>query len=129
MALKIILKPNERMIIGGAVITNSNNNSCTLNVENDVPVLRQKDIMTEKEADSPCSRLYFIIQLMYIDEANSSNYHTSYWKLVKELIDAVPKLTGFIDRVSENIISGKYYQALKLTAELMNYEQEVVRHA
>ncbi len=129
MALKITLKPNERTIIGGAVVTNANKNSCTLNVENDVPVLRQKDIMSEKEADSPCSRLYFIIQLMYIDEANSNSYHTSYWKLVKELIDAVPKLTGFIDQVSENIISGKYYQALKLTSELMNYEQEVVRHA
>ena len=38
-------------------------------------------------------------------------------------------LTGVIDRVSENIISGKYYQALKLTSELMNYEQEAVRHA
>ena len=116
------------MLIGGAVVTNANKSNCTLKVENDVPVLRQKDIMTEKDADSPCSRLYFIIQLMYIDEANSTIYHSSYWKLVKELIEAAPKLTGFIDRVSENILSGKYYQALKLTAELMNYEQEVVRH-
>ncbi len=129
MALTITLKPNERTIIGGAVVTNANKNSCTLKVENDVPVLRQKDIMKEKDADSPCSRLYFIIQLMYIDEANSSSYHSSYWKLVKELIESVPKLTGVIDRVSENIISGKYYQALKLTTELMNYEQEAVRHA
>ena len=129
MALTITLKPNERTIIGGAVVTNANKNSCTLKVENDVPVLRQKDIMKEKDADSPCSRLYFIIQLMYIDEANSSSYHGSYWKLVKELIESVPKLTGVIDRVSENIISGKYYQALKLTSELINYEQEAVRHA
>ena len=129
MALKITLKSNERTIIGGAVITNANRSSCTLKVENDVPVLRKKDIMTEKDADSHCSRLYFIIQLMYIDEANSTIYHSSYWKLVKELIEAAPKLTDFIDRVSENILSGKYYQALKLTAKLMNYEQEVVRHA
>ena len=37
MALKISLKPNESLIIGGAVITNGNSKS-DLIVENNVPV-------------------------------------------------------------------------------------------
>ena len=128
MALKITLKPNERIIIGGAVVTNTTKKGCTLTIENDVPVLRRKDIMSVREADSPYRRLYFAIQLMYIDEANASIYHGSYWKIVMELIAAAPTLIGFIDRINENIISGKYYQALKLTAELMNDEKESIGH-
>ena len=57
------------MIIGGAVVTNGNSASCDLVIENKTPILRQKDILTEEKADSPCRRIYYAIQLMYIDEA------------------------------------------------------------
>ena len=70
MTLKITLKPREKMIIGGAVLINGNPKNTDLIIENTVPVLRQKDILSEKDATSPCSRIYFVIQLMYIDEAN-----------------------------------------------------------
>jgi len=43
MSLKITLKPYEKFIIGGAVIINGEAKS-TFVVENDVPILRQKDI-------------------------------------------------------------------------------------
>ena len=68
MALKIVLKPNEKMIVGGAVITNGSTKNTDLIIENNVPVLRQKNILSQKDATSPCSRIYFLIQLMYIDE-------------------------------------------------------------
>ena len=37
MALKITLKPGERMVIGGAVLTNGNSASCDLVIENKTP--------------------------------------------------------------------------------------------
>ncbi len=46
MALKIALKPQEKVIIGGAVIQNGKNRSELL-VENNVAILREKDIMRE----------------------------------------------------------------------------------
>ena len=49
MALKITLKPHERMVIGGAVLTNANSASCDLVIENKTPILRQKDILSEEE--------------------------------------------------------------------------------
>ena len=128
MALKITLKPDEKMIVGGAVISNGNTRNMDLIIENTVPVLRQKDILSEKESTSPCSRIYFIIQLMYIDEENLATYHHTYWKLVRELLDVNPKLTGHIDQMSEQILGGNYYRALKLAGELINYEQEVLKH-
>ena len=128
MALKITLKPNEKMIVSGAVVTNGNNKNTDLIIENNVPVLRQKDILCENDATSPCSRIYFIIQLMYIDEENLTDYQPLYWKLVRELLHAIPRLTGPINEINENILGGNFYRALKLAGELIDYEQEVLRH-
>jgi flagellar protein FlbT len=127
MALKLTLKPHERLIIGGAVVTNGNNTSEFV-VENNVPILREKDIMREEDATSPCRRIYFIIQLMYIDDKNLSAHHNTYWQLVRELIDAAPSTLGMIDQISWYILGNKYYQALKLTKKLMQFEQEAISH-
>ncbi len=128
MALKITLKPNEKMIAGCAVLTNGNSKNTDLIIENKVPVLRQKDILSEKDANSPCRRIYFVIQLMYVDEENLSSHHQTYWKLVRELLDAVPRLTGFIDQINEHILNARYYKALKLAGELIEFEQEVLQY-
>jgi flagellar biosynthesis repressor protein FlbT len=127
MALKITLKPQEKMIIGSAVLTNPNNSSCDLVIENKVPILRQKDIMNEAAADSPARRIYFVIQMMYIDEDNLLAYHNSYWKLVQEVVQAAPSMTGLINAISEHILNRRYYQALKSSRQLISYEQEVIR--
>jgi flagellar protein FlbT len=125
MPLKITLKPHERMIAGGAVITNGNT-KCNLLVENKVSILRQKDIMSEKDADSPCRKIYFTIQLMYIDEENLIEHHNTYWKLVQDIVKAAPSMLALIDQISEHILNNKYYQGLKLARKLIDYEQEVI---
>jgi len=125
MPLKITLKPNERIIIDGAVITNGNSPSDLL-IENNVPVLRQKNIMSEQDADSPCRRIYFVIQLMYVDTQNLESYHNMYWDLVRDLVEVAPSMLNLIDQISEYILNTDYYQALKLTRELIDYEEEVI---
>jgi len=125
MALKISLKAHERLIIGGAVVTNGSTRS-DLIIENNVPILRDKDILSETQANTPCRRLYFMIQLMYVDEKNITEYHQTYWVLVRDLLQAAPSMLALIDQVNEQILSGKYYQALKLAAKLIDQEQEVV---
>ena len=64
MALKIILKPYEKIIIAGAVVTNGGSGTSLL-IENNVPVLRKKDILKEdgyklSVKDSTSSRRMFI---------------------------------------------------------------------
>jgi flagellar protein FlbT len=125
MALKISLRPHERLIIGNAVIENSGSRSEFV-VENNVLILREKDIMTIKDADSPCRRIYFAIQLMYIDEKNLAQHHKTYWELVKDVIKAAPSTLRLIDQISRYILGYKYYQALKLTKKLIEYEQEAI---
>ena len=127
MALKISLRPHERLIIGNAVIENGGSRSEFM-VENNIPILREKDIMSARDADSPCRRIYFVIQLMYVDEKNLAQHHNAYWELVKDIVEAAPSTLGLIDQISWYILGNKYYQALKLTKKLIEYEQEVINN-
>jgi flagellar protein FlbT len=128
MALKINLKPHERLIIGGAVISNGHAKS-ELIVENNVPVLREKDILREKDADTPCKRIYFIIQLMYVDDKELVEKHNIYWTLVKEVVEAAPSRVELLGEISEHILDIRYYQALKLAKKLIEYEEEAMENA
>lgn len=124
MALKIILKPHEKFIVGGAVITNGDSKSAFV-VENDVPILRGKDILTSAAADTPCKRIYFAIQLMYVDEKCLSEHHKAFWELVKDVAEAAPSRKPQLKEISENVLNASYYRALKLTRKLIDYEREV----
>ena len=53
MALKVELKPGERILIGEAVITNADQRSFA--DRGHAPILREKDIMTAQTADTPPS--------------------------------------------------------------------------
>jgi flagellar biosynthesis repressor protein FlbT len=125
MGLKISIKPHERLIIGGAVITNGKNRS-DFYIESNVPILREKDILSEKKADTPCKKIYFVIQLMYVDGKNLAELHALYWKLVSDVVKAAPSMTPLIEQISEQILHKIYYQALKKSKELIEYEQEVI---
>jgi flagellar protein FlbT len=125
MALKLTLKPTERMIIGGAVVRNGSG-KVELYIENNVPLLREKDIMGEGDADTIAKKIYFTIQLMYIDQDNLISHHNAYWGLVQQLIKAAPSTTGLVDDISEQIVGGNYYQALKLARKLIAREEEIM---
>lgn len=125
MPLKLTLKPDEKVIIGGAVIRNGKN-TIDIFIENQVPILRERDIITEEKADTLCKKIYLLIQLMYIDEANLRDYHAKYWALVRELLKAVPKVVLIVDQINELLVASRYYQALKLAKRLIEYEEEVL---
>jgi len=133
MSLKITLKPYEKFIIGGAVIINGEAKS-TFVVENDVPILRQKDIpilrqkdiMTLASAYTPCKKIYFAIQLMYVDGKNLREHLETFWELVKDVAEAAPSKKPLLQEISEHILNNRHYQALKRTKELIEYEKEVV---
>jgi flagellar protein FlbT len=128
MALKINLKPHERLIIGGAVVANGNAKS-ELIIENNVPVLRDKDILREKDAITPCKRIYFIIQLMYIDDKDRVDKNNIYWTLTRDVVEAAPSTAELLGEISEHVLNNRYYPALKLAKKLIEYEEEAMNHA
>jgi len=127
MSLKLALKPHERIIIGGAVIKNGAS-SCHLLIENNVPILRQADILSEADANSPCRRIYFVIQLLYIEGNNNSELQPLYWELVNDVLSAAPSMKDLISQVSQLIIKNKFYQALQIAKKLIQYEEELLKN-
>ncbi len=128
MPLKLTLKPNERVVIGGAVITNGTS-SAHIIIENNVPILRQSDILSESQANTPCRRIYFVIQLIYIDQAQSAKLQPLYWDLAREVLEAAPSMNSLISKISQFIIENKMYQALKAARKLIQYEEELINNA
>jgi len=53
MPLRLTLKSQERVIIGGAVVKNGDSRT-ELHVENKVPILRETDILSPKLVKTPC---------------------------------------------------------------------------
>ena len=126
MGLKITLKPSEKMIVGNAVISNGGNADCHILVENNSTILREKNIMCEEDAKTPCRQLYFIIQLMYIDANNVNLHQKSYWKLSKDIAQAAPSSNGIVDEINSYIREKNYYKALKSAQKLIDYETELL---
>ncbi len=128
MPLKITLKPDEKIYINGALLTNGDH-STTLFVENKVRLLREKEIMTPDKADSVCKNIYLAIQMMYFEPQNVRKYHQTYWNLVRQLTEAAPSTAEMIHDISEKILTEEYYSALKKTKKLVEYEQTLMNHA
>lgn len=127
MALIIDLKPSERIIIGNALITNDENRT-RLHIEGEAPILREKDIMRESEANSPCKRIYLSIQLMYL--ANKpEEMHEIYFDLVRQTQNAAPSTATFFMKINDHILNNQYYKALKEANNLIEHEKELLAHA
>ena len=127
MALKVELKPNERIIIGTAVVRNGDQRT-SLVIEGNAPILREKDILSPRTADTPAKLIYLAIQIMYIDGSVVEN--TSLYKsLMRDFQIAVPSSSEILHGIHEHMLNGELYKALKEARRLVAYEKEVLSHA
>jgi len=127
MALVIDLKPNEKILIGTAVITNDDQRT-RLHIAGDAAILREKDVLKEEEATTPCKRIYFLVQCMYLSE-EPAEYHAKYFEMIREIQEAASSTTAYFLNINECIINGSYYRALKEAKKLIAYEEELLTNA
>ena len=127
MALKVELKPNERIIIGACVITNTDQRARLLIDGDKIPILREKDILTPETADTPAKLVYLAVQLMYISPDPQVN-HGTYFSLVRDIVTAAPSAWPIIEGINNNILNGDLYQALKEARKLVAYEKKLLDH-
>jgi flagellar protein FlbT len=127
MALKVELKPGERILIGDSVITNGDQRTKFL-IDGTAPILRERDIMTAERADTPAKRIYLAVQLMYIGRDPSAQ-HDVYFSLMQDIVQAAPSAWKYISDINNQILTGDLYKALKSARKLIDYEQELLTHA
>lgn len=128
MPLSIELKPHEKIFINGAVVLNGPDRT-HFSLLNDAALLREKDILTEGRADTPCKRIYLAVQLMYMDPADATRNRKAFDQLSRQVLAAAPSAVGLIVRIADELDLGRLYLALKAARKLIEYEQELINHA
>ena len=132
MPLKIQLKPKERVIINGAVIEGHDDARTEIVVLNNASVMRQKHILQSDEANTPVKRLYFALQMLYIeDRENHEPYKKSFEQYHKDLDDtlSLPAIKVSLGLIKQAVTQEKYYDALKVCRELIKVEAELFKYA
>lgn len=122
MPLKIELKPGERIILGDCIVTNDNRRT-RLTIDGAVPILRDKDIMTARRANSPAKRIYLAVQRMYTAKRQREEL-AIYLRLTREMLAVMPGTQPFIDSINNRILTGDLYKALKEASKLVAYEKD-----
>lgn len=128
MALKIKLRPEERVFINGALLRNGGT-AVELEVLNRVPLLREKDILLEADADTPCKRLYLLLQTLYFEPPNALEYYRHFSKLSMEVLRAAPSMGSFLEKVHLLVEEGELYRALRELKSLLDYESQLMENA
>ena len=127
MALKVELKPGERIILGDCVVTNTDQRTRLL-IEGVAPILREKDIMTPERANTPAKRIYLAVQLMYTSR-DPQRHHELYFSLVRDIVQAAPSTWTLVETINNHILTGEMYKALKEIKKLIAYEEDLLAHA
>jgi len=129
MALKLTLKPEEKVIVNGAVIANGGAKT-TLSIENSAIILRQKDILTEEQASTPAKRIYFCLQLAYLDSEHERDYLEKANLLVRDFIEAAPteEVREILEPVGIDVSARNYFKALKQLKKLIAYEEKRLKY-
>lgn len=120
MALRITLKPYERMIINGALIRNGDRNHDFI-IETQCKFLRESEIIREEEVDTPCKQLRMTMQVLYLAE-DPSKYQALLLQQASEVLNAMPSAAPYISAMSKHLEAGQPYKALKEARLLANHE-------
>jgi flagellar protein FlbT len=121
MPLTIQLKPGERIILGEYDITNTERTRLVFHNEN-VTILREKDILTFDQANTPAKRLYFTVQQMYVLK-DAQSQRDAYHELSRAMLQSAPRTRLQLENINKHIAAGEMYKALKEAKVLIQAEQ------
>jgi flagellar biosynthesis repressor protein FlbT len=118
----IHLKKNEKLFINGAVIKLDRRGSIEL--LNDAQFLLASHVLQVEDAKTPLRRLYFIVQTMLVDPANSELTCALLQSQVDQLLLVIlrPEYVSLLKSVQSLVERTEYYEALKLLRK--NFSQD-----
>ena len=127
MALKISLKPGEKFVVNGAVLTNGDRRSAFV-IQNKVSILRERDIMAEAQATTPAKRIYFVVMLSYLDSEHAQNYYQTFVERMSDFMSAIEnqEIKLICVQISMDMMKGEYYRALTGCRKIVEYESKVL---
>lgn len=134
MPLKLSLKPHERFVVNGAVMTNGDRKAEVI-LQNKASILREKDILQPDDASTPLRRVYFPIQMMYLDQSsggeNLDTYYDTFAERMADFMGVVtnPDILAACVAISRDVLASQYYRALMTCRRLFEYEEKRLNYA
>ncbi len=127
MALRLTLKPNEKIVINGCVVRNANRRQ-TLTIENQADVVRGVDLLDEADAATPVKEVYFFIQSALlrpeIRDDISPEIQARLGRLVPVFHD---EIAGYLFEAANHVSAQNYYKAIRALRHVIDYEAELLR--
>lgn len=121
--MRIELAPGERLLIGDTCIRNGDRRSRFL-IETDAKVIKGKNLILASEADTPCKRLYLVVEYMYLAD-EPSDHEAGFVALANEIMAAVPTMRPHVAAIFERIEARRWYEALRSGRDLIAYEAQL----
>lgn len=126
MALRLTLKPNEKIVINGCVIRNADRRQ-TLTIENYADVVRGADLLDEASAATPVKKVYFFIQSALLRPEIRKELRPIIHKNLAELVPIFnQQIAGHIFEAANHVSASNYYKAMRALREVMQYEEELM---
>jgi flagellar protein FlbT len=125
MPLKLTLKPREKFVVNGGVLINGDRRS-DLILENQVSLLRERDVLQPDEADTPMKRIYFTIMMMYLDGGLEGEYYGQFTDLMTDFMCAVTtkEVVEKCHRILDDVHEQRFYTAMMMSKSLLPFEKE-----
>ena len=121
MALKLDIKTGEKMVVNGAVIENVGPSAKIL-VHNMASILREKEILSQEEARTPASRVYFALQCAYMFPQNPEDHLRTFRSLLADYLSACPSANDVGEEITTFVDASDYYKALRASRKLIAHE-------
>ncbi len=128
MGMRVTLRPEERIIINGAVVRNGGRTT-TIVIDGEAQVLRERMVMhPETAAKSPSRHAYYLCMLAYIEPAREAEHKQAFVTWMAEIMDAFQSPQVKLLCVDALLAVGRreYFRALQLLRQVIEYEDQVL---
>jgi len=121
MALKLTLKPGEKLYVATGMVYCEADAIYTLYVDGALPVVREKDYLEAEQAVTTSRQIYLAIQRAYL-ESDFEGQKDTYFRLTGMLMADLPGAMSHVSDVNKAIGQGNLYNALKAARRLVQFE-------
>jgi flagellar biosynthesis repressor protein FlbT len=128
--LRLKLRPNERVLINGAVIENGHTQAELRVLTPETKILRLRDALHPNHIDTPTKRVCYIAQLVVAGEvqpeAAISQFVRGVVALKQVFLD--PGSQATLDQAIQCARAKNFYQAMQCMRRILRYEELVMEN-
>ncbi|WPY94914.1 flagellar biosynthesis repressor FlbT [Limimaricola variabilis] len=128
MALKLTLRPDERIVVNGCMMRNSSRRH-VLTIESHADVVRGHDLLDEDAPVTPVTRVYYLIQNALIHAKLRGDLVPIIQRELAVLATTFghPSL-GHVFNAANFISTGDYYKAMRELRPVIEHEGQLFEH-